>query len=363
MSTCHACGKEWTENYCPECGRTIDRPLKPVLNRPSPEPSTTAQDQSKGQSRPEPHFTQQAPPSVKLGDLTPRKCTCGGILKPTGAQFKVVSGTFGRRTGDVILAFECNRCPNEIRLPEFKMVFAAVFLFPLLLAVNFYFWGWILLPEAQLLQSIVWAHAIVALVMVAGCVWLGSILYQGVVNRIRFRRISGQVDTKPAAAKSYSTSELIEIRKQNRLQANRWRMRLFGSALAVMAVCCAGYQTTKNEEQKLLRETGRQTQGMLENITISKRFPLLWWADYSFDVSYVDDTGKSHRQRLEGNSVVYGKNILGDGRFTHHSIEVIYLPNRPDVAVFPETLGPGCWGYIFAIISAVCAVVIWKSKS
>ena len=235
MSTCPACGKEWTENYCPECGRTIDRPPKPALNRPSPEPSSAAPNQSKGPSRPEPRFTQQpAQPSVKLGDLTPRKCLCGGILKPTSAQFNVVSGTFGRRTGDVILAFECNQCPNEIRLPEFKMVFAAFFLFPLLLAVTLWLLGWLLLPEAQLLQSIAWVHAIVALFMVAGCFWLGSILYQGVVNRIRFRRISGQADTKPADANKYSASELMEIRKQNRVQASRWRMRLFGSALVVI---------------------------------------------------------------------------------------------------------------------------------
>jgi hypothetical protein len=358
MSTCPTCGKEWPENYCPECGRTIDRPLKAA---PPPKPSTAAQDQSKSQNHPKPQFAPHASPPVKLGDLTPRQCTCGGVLKPTGAQFKVVSGTLWRRTGDVILTFECNRCPNEIRLPEFKMVFAAFFLFPLLLAVAFWLLGWVLLPEVQLLKSIAWVHAGIALAMTAGCVWLGSILYQGVVNRIRFRRTSGPADSKPDA--KYSASELIKIRNENQLRASRRQMRLFGSALAVIAVCGAGYQATNNWEQKLLRETGLHVQGMLENITITRQFPIGWLVGYSFDVSYVDDAGKSHRQQLDGNSLVYEKNVIGDGKFTHHSIEVIYLPNRPDVAVFPETLGPGYWGYIIALLPAFCAVLVFRGRA
>ena len=277
----------------------------------------------------------------------------------TRAQFNVVSGTFGRRTGDVILLFECNRCPREIRLPEIKMVLAAFFLFPLLLAFTFWFFGWFLLPEAQLLKSTIWIHVLVALVMVAGCVWLGSILYQGVVNRIRFRRISGPVDTKQDA--KYSSSELVGIRNQNRLRINRWRTRLFGFALAVIAACFVGYQATNNEEYTMLRETGRHVQGMLENIIITRQ-PLLGWAGYSFDISYVDDNGTSHRQQLEGNSEVYGKNVVSDGKFTHHNIDLVYLPNRPDIAAFPETLGPGYWGFVIALLPAFCAVMFFRKS-
>jgi hypothetical protein len=32
--TCRSCGREWPENYCPECAKTIDRgPAPPLLTR------------------------------------------------------------------------------------------------------------------------------------------------------------------------------------------------------------------------------------------------------------------------------------------------------------------------------------------
>jgi hypothetical protein len=36
MHTCETCGKEWPENYCPECGRTIGKAPAPAAPPPSP---------------------------------------------------------------------------------------------------------------------------------------------------------------------------------------------------------------------------------------------------------------------------------------------------------------------------------------
>jgi hypothetical protein len=36
MHTCETCGKEWSENYCPECGHTIGKDAKPAAPPPLP---------------------------------------------------------------------------------------------------------------------------------------------------------------------------------------------------------------------------------------------------------------------------------------------------------------------------------------
>lgn len=38
MHTCETCGKEWPENYCPECGHTIGKATKLAMPPPLPEP-------------------------------------------------------------------------------------------------------------------------------------------------------------------------------------------------------------------------------------------------------------------------------------------------------------------------------------
>jgi len=40
MHTCETCGKEWPENYCPECAHTIGKAAKPAVPPPLP-PQTT----------------------------------------------------------------------------------------------------------------------------------------------------------------------------------------------------------------------------------------------------------------------------------------------------------------------------------
>jgi hypothetical protein len=35
---CSGCGKQWLENYCPDCARTIERPLALPVQIPSPMP-------------------------------------------------------------------------------------------------------------------------------------------------------------------------------------------------------------------------------------------------------------------------------------------------------------------------------------
>ncbi len=389
--TCSTCGKEWPENYCPECARTIDR------SRAAPEPGTRgvpaapARDPM-GRNRAM-HSRQMRYPAEPaagqdpiIGKATPRRCSCGGTLWPTGAQFKVSRSMFGTRTGDVVLTLECSRCPKEIQLPEPKMVVAAAFLFPLMLALLLGFLGLELVPALHNPRSEIWGYPIIGLFLAAGCCWIGSILYQGTVNRLRYppqttavKQSEGEMTTlygNPAAAtkpqafkaaaigsENYTVPDLGSIRAQRRLRRSRRQAKLIASACLLIAVCCVGYQTSANRERRMLLEIGHRTQGRLENVTITRYLPLFfWWPSRSFDVWYVDDAGAPHRKQMDVSAEVFKKNTLANNRFTHHSIEVAFLPHHPDVVGLPEALGSSVWGYVIAVVPLLIGFALFRSR-
>ena len=112
----------------------------------------------------------------------------------------------------------------------------------------------------------------------------------------------------------------------------------------------------------MLLEIGHRTQGRLENITITRHLPFLfWWPFYSFDVSYVDDAGASHRKQMGVSAEVFTKNTLDNGRFTHHNIEVAFLPHHPDVVGLPEALGSSVWGYVIAVVPLLIGFALFRS--
>jgi hypothetical protein len=392
MFTCSTCGKKWPENYCPECARTIDR------SRTAPEPGTrgvaaASAPNPEGRNRAI-HSRQTLYPTKQaavqdpiIGNATPRKCSCGGTLWLTGARFQVSRSVFGTRTGDVVLTLECSRCPKEIQLPELKMVVAAAFLFPLALAMLFGFLGWVVLPALHNLHSEMWGYPVAGLLLVVLCSWLGLILYQGTVNRLRYapettavKLSEGEMTTlsgnsvaarkpkplQPQAAATgsghYTAPELRAIRAQRRLRRSRRQLKLIAFACLLIAVCCGGYQTSANREQRMLLEIGHRTQGRLENVTITRHLPLFfWWPSRSFDVSYVDDAGASHRKQMDVSAEVFTKNTLANGRFTHHNIEVAFLPHHPDIVGLPEALGSSVWGYVIAIVPLLIGFALFRS--
>jgi len=315
----------------------------------------------------------------------PYYLSCGGALWPTGARFQVSRSMFGTRTGDVVLTLECSRCPKEIQLPELKMAVAAAFLFPLALAMLLGFLGWVVLPALHNLRSEMWGYPVAGLFLVVLCSWLGLILYQGTVNRLRYapqttgvKLSEGEMTTlygNPAAATkpqplkaaaigsgNYTVPDLRAIRAQRRLRSSRRQLKLIAIACLLIAVCCGGYQTSANRERRMLLETGHRTQGRLENITITRHLPFLfWWPFYSFDVSYVDDAGASHRKQMGVSAEVFTKNTLDNGRFTHYNIEVAFLSHHPDVVGLPEALGSSVWGYVIALVPLLIGFALFRS--
>src|ERR1019366_5472280 len=263
MFTCSTCGKKWPENYCPECARTIDRSRTPqtppeasTRGLPAAPASNPVGRNQAMHSRQTPYPTEQAAVQGPIiGKATPRKCSCGGTLWPTAARFQVSRSAFGTRTGDVVLTLECCRCPKEIQLPEPKMVVAAAFLFPLALAMLFGFLGWVVLPALHNLHSEMWGYPVAGLLLVVLCSWLGLILYQGTVNRLRYapettavKLSEGEMTTlsgnsvaarkpkplQPQAAATgsghYTAPELRAIRAQRRLRRSRRQLKLIAFA-------------------------------------------------------------------------------------------------------------------------------------
>jgi hypothetical protein len=136
-------------------------------------------------------------------------------------------------------------------------------------------------------------------------------------------------------------------------------------ACLIIAVSCVEYQAGANRDRHALLRLGQRTQGTLQNITITRHLPWFWWRDYSFEVSYVDQAGAGHQARMEANAKLLAKHTVRDGKFTHHLIEVAFLPDNPTVAALPEALGGSIWGYVFAAFAIAVGFAyywIWRHE-
>src|ERR1035441_1986281 len=115
MFTCSTCGKEWPENYCPECARTIDCTIdRSQMDQTPPELSTRGvpaapaldpQGRNRAMRSRQTRYPAEraAVQDPIIAKATPRRCSCGGTLWPTGARFQVSRSVFGTRPGDVVL--------------------------------------------------------------------------------------------------------------------------------------------------------------------------------------------------------------------------------------------------------------------
>lgn len=191
--------------------------------------------------------------------------------------------------------------------------------------------------------------------------WLGSIFYWGTVNRWRYplMRPEEVQGLAGAGAGNHSGPSIEGIRAERRSKRHRREKILLVSGAFLFGICCIGYQTQVNGQNRKLLTVGHRTQGLLENITITKHF---WLSDYSFDVSYTDDAGVSHRVAMDANAGLFAKNTTSQETFSHHPIEVTFLSNEPELAGLPDALGPSLWGYVFAIVLFSFGVYEWRKR-
>ena len=104
-------------------------------------------------------------------------------------------------------------------------------------------------------------------------------------------------------------------------------------------------QFSENYKMAKLKATGQRTLGRLEMVKHTIHFPLFFWPDYSFDVSYTDGTGARHHSWLKATAGLHEQHTR-DGMFTRHLIEVVFLQDKPGVAGLPGALGPSVAGFV-----------------
>jgi hypothetical protein len=246
------------------------------------------------------------------------------------------------------------------------MTIAAGFFFPVVLALLYCFLRWGVFASWPAPQKGVWLLPIAGLFLIAGSWWLGSILYRGTVNRVRYPVQT--IPLKPGEREAMNfvgsgtdpASSLKAIRAGVKFRKAQWSARLNIFACLLVAVCCFGYQQAANRESRALLTVGRRTQGTLQNITVTRHFPLFWLTGYSFNVSYNDQAGTEHRAQMEANEELFTKHTTGAGQFTHHAIEVVFRPEDPTVAGLPEALGGSIWGYVIAAILLVIGCFAYR---
>ena len=153
--------------------------------------------------------------------------------------------------------------------------------------------------------------------------------------------------------------DIRSIREQIRAKKNRWNSKVAASAWLLVAVCCVGYQTSANRERRTLLEAGHRTQGTLENITRTTHS--FFWPSYTFDVSYMDDAGAPHRETMDANAELFTENTIVGGKFTHHMMEVVFLPDHPHVAGLPKALGNSVWVFVIAIVPLFLGLCLFGS--
>jgi hypothetical protein len=100
----------------------------------------------------------------------------------------------------------------------------------------------------------------------------------------------------------------------------------FSSVLLLLAagmVIFVHVQEISNHEQ--LKKSGMPITGILQMVT--KHYVNLIPSGYSFTIDYA---GRSKTFTADGK--LFQENTLPDGKFTHHEIALIYLPDHPEVA-------------------------------
>ena len=117
-----------------------------------------------------------------------------------------------------------------------------------------------------------------------------------------------------------------------------WAQALF---LVVVGIGFAWAGIEINRTHWLLKNRGQRTQGTLENVTQKTHLTYFipTFRTYMFEVSFHDQNGKLHKVYTEVSGDMLEKNTVGNTKFTHHPIDVVFLADDPKVSGLPEMLG------------------------
>lgn len=109
-------------------------------------------------------------------------------------------------------------------------------------------------------------------------------------------------------------------------------LAILGYATMIMLGCYLFYrESAKLIDHARLKQSGVPISGTLQYVT--KHTVNLLPAGYTFTINYA---GRS--KTFDVDSTILSQNTLPDGKFTHHEISLVYLPDKPDVAELPGML-------------------------
>ena len=143
------------------------------------------------------------------------------------------------------------------------------------------------------------------------------------------------------------------------------RPTIFPPPIGARLACCATlalglllvyFQARELWNHARLTKMGVPITGTLQMVT--KHYADLIPSGYSFDITYA---GKYKSFTVDG--ALFSENTLPDGRFTHHPVSLIYLPDDPDVAELVGTPGFSIWSPIHFLIGALIAGSGWLGLS
>ena len=314
MFTCSKCKTDWPENYCPRCAQTIDR--------------------SRTESPP-PREASTAPPKSKAPQSAAKAAT-------TFTTAEKIAGL--------------TRCLRW---------FVGLFVLNLLT-----FWAaLLLLGDSSRAEN--WAE----IVFLVGLATVGPL---AVYVLYRFSRLTGSY--KPMIFFSLfvllpplATFTLILLAGKTLAESKKLGYQItvlpprlsagLVSGFLLLVGCWQIYdQSVLLRNHAWLKKSGMPTSGTLEMVT--RHTVDFIPVGYTFTISYL---GKS--KTFDVDSEVLRANTLLDGRFTHHPIALVDIPDRPDVADLPEMLGfrvtsllPILFGGIVALFGGAMLYLVIKVR-
>jgi hypothetical protein len=118
----------------------------------------------------------------------------------------------------------------------------------------------------------------------------------------------------------------------------------------LLGVAVLYFQVQKTREHRLLKAAGQHISGTLQMVT--KHRTNFITTGYDLTVDYA-----GRRKSFSVDSDLATKHTLVDGRFTRHPVDVVYLPNRPEIAELPEMLAASDWpSYLIGIVFTLSGV-------
>jgi hypothetical protein len=136
-----------------------------------------------------------------------------------------------------------------------------------------------------------------------------------------------------------------------RLPSRRSFLLLF---FGTLVLCFGGY---RNHQYWQLTHRGARILGTLEQVTQTRHTVygvIPTGTDYKFTISYTDSAGGAHRFDSDIDNKLLREHTILD-RFTRHPIEVLYVPDDPDMAGLPDMIDVSVYPFLFG------SVMLWFS--